>query len=339
VRAADGSGPAAPAVNQWHWAETDAVAWCEAWLRARAEGLEAKKGACAVRVTALESCTGEAYINRRKGKVIPGYELKVALTWEASEPAGVRGSVLYPYVADENAGDKHESRVTLAEGCEGDPRADEAKRHVAAELVPQLHKLLGAFEEEMAKGGPTAGGAAPPEGAGNGAGKGSGTPHHSEAKAGAPKPAAAPPKKEDPKAGKTLRMEERYFCRPGDIYEAYLDEGRVRHFTQSDCRISREAPGGEFMLFGGRVTGTNVELKEGQLIVQKWRFADWEDGVFSTVTIAISEPERGSTLVTLTQTGIPLADRFGNETVFDTTENGWKNLIWNRIRQCFGYGA
>lgn len=323
-------------MNQWHWAETDAVAWCEAWLRARVGGIEAEGALGTVRVTDLASCTGEAYINRRKGKVIPGYELKLEIRWEASEPAGVQGSVLFPYVADENSGDKHESRVTLVEACEGAERADEVKRFVAAEVVPQLNAALRDFEEAMAKGGPTVeGGAAPPNGEPKGT-SGGPAPHHSEEPA---KPSAAPKKAEPKASGKTLRMVETYFCRPRDIYEAYLDEGRVRHFTQSDCRISREAPGGDFMLFSGRVTGTNVELKEGERIVQKWRFSDWEDGVFSTVTIDIAEPERGNTRVELTQTGIPLADKFGNETVFETTENGWKNLIWGRIRQCFGYGA
>ena len=39
------------------------------------------------------------------------------------------------------------------------------------------------------------------------------------------------------------------------------------------------------------------------------------------------------------QTNVPECDKFGNETVMDTTENGWKNLIFGRIRQVFGYGA
>ena len=93
------------------------------------------------------------------------------------------------------------------------------------------------------------------------------------------------------------------------------------------------------MLFSGRVTGTNVKIEEGALVKQKWRFSDWADGVYSTVTITLAEPERGTTVVDLVQTGVPFADKFGNETVHDTVENGWMGLIWARIRMAFGYGV
>lgn len=49
-------------------------------------------------------------------------------------------------------------------------------------------------------------------------------------------------------------------------------------------------------------------------------------------------PEEGTTIVKLKQTGIPEADRFGNEDVYDNTEKGWRLQIFTRIRQVFGYG-
>ena len=51
------------------------------------------------------------------------------------------------------------------------------------------------------------------------------------------------------------------------------------------------------------------------------------------------EPERGTAVVDLVRTGVPFADKFGNETVHDTVENGWKGLIRARIRMAFGYGV
>ena len=32
-------------------------------------------------------------------------------------------------------------------------------------------------------------------------------------------------------------------------------------------------------------------------------------------------------------------DAHGNENIMEVTENGWKNLIFARIRNAFGYGA
>jgi hypothetical protein len=57
------------------------------------------------------------------------------------------------------------------------------------------------------------------------------------------------------------------------------------------------------------------------------------------VTITFREPEPGNCFVDLVQDNVPETDGFGNESVMDTTETGWKEQIFNRIRQVFGYGA
>jgi len=50
-----------------------------------------------------------------------------------------------------------------------------------------------------------------------------------------------------------------------------MDENRWKGFTHSNVRISKEVEG-EFSIFDGSVTGTNLELQEAKLIVQRWRF-------------------------------------------------------------------
>ncbi|KAJ0809163.1 putative activator of Hsp90 ATPase 1, START-like domain superfamily [Helianthus annuus] len=76
-------------------------------------------------------------------------------------------------------------------------------------------------------------------------------------------------KKEKRKEGfKTIKLTEKFSCGKG--------------FTQSNAKISKEV-GGEISFFDGSVTRTNVELQEGKLIVQKWRFGSWPDGIYSTV--------------------------------------------------------
>jgi activator of HSP90 ATPase len=62
-----------------------------------------------------------------------------------------------------------------------------------------------------------------------------------------------------------------------------MDENRWKGFTQSYARISKEV-GGEFSIFDGSVTGRNLELQEGKLIVQQWRFGNWPDGIVSKVS-------------------------------------------------------
>lgn len=144
-------------------------------------------------------------------------------------------------------------------------------------------------------------------------------------------------KKKEKKGVKSISMTERFNCRAKNLFEILMDENRWKGFTQSNARISKEV-GGEFSIFDGSVTGTNLELQEGKLIVQKWRFGSWSDGVQSTVRLVFEEPESGVTVVKLTHTDVPEEDRYGNATVVENTERGWRDLIFQRIRAVFGFG-
>ncbi|MED6130441.1 hypothetical protein PIB30_000942 [Stylosanthes scabra] len=144
-------------------------------------------------------------------------------------------------------------------------------------------------------------------------------------------------KKKKKEGFKSITMTERFNCRARDLYEILLDENRWKGFTQSNAKISKEV-GGEFMIFDGSVTGTNVELQEAKLIVQKWRFGSWPDGVHSLVKLVLEEPEPGVTVVKLTHNDVPEEDRYGNATVVENTERGWRDLIFQRIRAVFGFG-
>ena len=123
-----------------------------------------------------------------------------------------------------------------------------------------------------------------------------------------------------------------------DIYECLTDERRMKAATYSDASISRE-DGGSFSIFSGNIVGTNVKLVPGERIEQRWRFSNWEEGLFSNVTITMSESDRGNTRVSLVQTGVPEEDKFGNGNVYEQTERGWRENIFHRIRTTFGYGV
>ena len=89
----------------------------------------------------------------------------------------------------------------------------------------------------------------------------------------------------------TIKMTERFFCRPQDICDALLDGGRVMHFSRSPADV-KPAPG-PFTMFDGNIHGETLEYVPGVRIVQHWRFRNWAEGHFSTVTITFREPEPG----------------------------------------------
>uniref|UniRef100_A0A7N0TXT9 Activator of Hsp90 ATPase AHSA1-like N-terminal domain-containing protein n=1 Tax=Kalanchoe fedtschenkoi TaxID=63787 RepID=A0A7N0TXT9_KALFE len=329
-------------VHNWHWAETDCLEWSRGLLSRLLSGLTVLdgEGDLHIRTTKVDKVDGEAYVNVRKGKIIPGYEISVVVLWEgeARDAEGktllkVEGSVEIPYIADENADEDPELRFTVRDDG---PVGRRLKEAMAAKGKGLILEKVRVYVESMAKGGPAAAkdenlqvkkaAAAPTSSANNAAAA-------SNNAAEAPKKA----KKEEKKGFKSITLTEKFSCRARDLYEILMDENRWKGFTQSNAKISKEV-GGEFSIFDGSVTGKNVELQEGKLIVQKWRFGSWADGIYSTVRITLDEPSPGYTTLTLKQTDVPEEDRYGNATVVENTERGWRELIFNKIRAVFGFG-
>ena len=315
-------------VHGWHWQEKDALAWSRSRLEKLLVGLCVDD----VRTTEVLKCEGEAYVNKRKGKIIPGYEIEVEIGYASGE--GSKGKVRFPYVADENADEDPEALVLPSSDGEIDERA---KARALKGLVPEMLAAMRVFVKEMAAGGPGGEGPDPKPEAGAAA-------LDDEAVAVAPK---AAPKAAEARSDKTaplsqtnhtIKMTENFYCRPRDICECLMDVVRVQHFTQSRAS-GLNGSTGNFEMFDGNVHGETIEYDPGEKIVQKWRFRSWPDEHYSVVTITFREPEPGNCFVDLVQTNVPECDKFGNETVMDTTENGWKNLIFGRIRQVFGFGA
>ena len=118
-------------------------------------------------------------------------------------------------------------------------------------------------------------------------------------------------------------------------------------FTQAPADVDPR-PGGAYKLFGGAVDASFVSLDPAaHAITLAWRFKDWPDGATSRVVIALDEPTEGTTVATVTQTGVPVVDRHGNGGVADTVEAGWRGQVlgggceggrerWqNKAPQCF----
>ncbi|XP_009771571.1 uncharacterized protein [Nicotiana sylvestris] len=332
-------------VHNWHWAETDCLEWSRYFLTNLLSNKTLINGEnnLEIRTKNLEKLEGEAYVNIRKGKIIPGYELNLILSWEGelkeadnNSVTKIEGNVEIPYIADENADEEPEIKVNVKEDG---PIGKKLKDAFVEKGKPFVLEQVKAYVNAMANGGPAKDEAEvkklakKPTGAGN-----------VVSLAPAPAPVAVDEKakgvvkKEKKKEGfKTITMTEKFSCRAKDLFEILMDEKRWKGFTQSNARISKEV-GGEFSIFNGSVTGTNVELQEGKLIVQKWRFGSWPDGVQSTVQITFEEPGSGVTVVKLTHTDVPEEDRYGNATVVENTERGWRDFIFHRIRAVFGFG-
>jgi activator of HSP90 ATPase len=111
---------------------------------------------------------------------------------------------------------------------------------------------------------------------------------------------------------------------PARIYAALLDSRQFAAFTGRPAEISREA-GGTFSMFGGLIVGRNVELVPDVRIVQAWRPADWEPGLYSMVRFEIRARGAQATVV-LDHTGFP-------EGSFRHLNPGWYSHYWDPLRK------
>src|SRR5712691_3523796 len=85
------------------------------------------------------------------------------------------------------------------------------------------------------------------------------------------------------------------------VYEALTDAKQFNKVVQlsaavksgmvsgaTPAEISREV-GGAFSQFGGYISGRHVELVPNERLVQAWRTANWDAGVYSIVKFELTE--------------------------------------------------
>ena len=107
------------------------------------------------------------------------------------------------------------------------------------------------------------------------------------------------------------------------IYRALLDSQEFALWSGAPAKVGDEA-GAEFICFGTFITGRQVELVEGQRIVQAWRVFDWQPGHYSMVHIELQADGVATTLV-LDQDGVP-------EDVVAHVGPGWNEKYWKPLR-------
>ena len=122
----------------------------------------------------------------------------------------------------------------------------------------------------------------------------------------------------------SLHQEIDFKASPQRIYAVLLDSKQFAAFTGMPAEISREA-GGVFSMFGGLIVGRNIELVGNQRIVQAWRPANWDPGVYSLVKFEL-KGQGDQTKLILDHTGFPQ----GN---YGHLYSGWGERYWEPLKK------
>ena len=122
---------------------------------------------------------------------------------------------------------------------------------------------------------------------------------------------------------------------PARVYAALTDPRQFQEITllsaavksgmvqkPKPAEISRAA-GGEFSLFGGHISGRNIELIANERIVQAWRAGDWAAGTYSIARFELAKDGTGTRLV-FDHTGFPKGQA-------EHLAGGWKGNYWEPL--------
>ena len=111
---------------------------------------------------------------------------------------------------------------------------------------------------------------------------------------------------------------------PQRLYEAILDEKQFAAFSSMPATIDR-MPGGAFSMFGGMITGRNIELVPNRRIVQAWRSPSFDPGIYSIVHFEF-KPRAAETTLIFDHTSFPIGD-------YDHLDWGWHNHYWDPLKK------
>jgi activator of HSP90 ATPase len=133
------------------------------------------------------------------------------------------------------------------------------------------------------------------------------------------------------RTAESIHQEATFKAGPKRIYEILLDADqfqKVQLISFADnpadivarpAAISRE-PGGAFSLFGGYISGRQVELASNERIVQAWRAGSWEAGQYSIAKFRLVAQDGGTKLI-FDHTGFPPG-------LGEHLADGWKSHYW-----------
>ena len=125
---------------------------------------------------------------------------------------------------------------------------------------------------------------------------------------------------------KSIKQEKLFTTSPNKLYKFYMDEKVHSDITGKKAKIGTK-PGESFSAFNGEIKGKLLHTIKNKLIVQTWRYKNWDKTTLdSVVTITLKENEDGTTVVSLYHSNIP-------EDHLDAVKKGWTAAYWKAWKQ------
>ena len=118
-------------------------------------------------------------------------------------------------------------------------------------------------------------------------------------------------------------------ARPLVVFAAWVDGESHTRMTGGEA-TGEPAEGAEFTAWDGYISGRNIELIPGALIVQSWRTSQFDDSdPDSRLEITFEFEGEDSTRLTLTHSDVPDDQAAGYE-------SGWSDHYFGPMKRYFG---
>ena len=111
---------------------------------------------------------------------------------------------------------------------------------------------------------------------------------------------------------------------PRDIYNALTNKTMLEIWTGESAEMET-TPGTGFSLWGGSISGINLEFEENKKIVQQWFFE--EENSESIVTMKLHPHKKGTSLELL-HTNIP-------DEAYENISEGWDEDYFGALNELF----
>ncbi len=111
---------------------------------------------------------------------------------------------------------------------------------------------------------------------------------------------------------------------PHDVYNAITNKRMLEIWTGEEVVMVPE-PNTEFSLWGGSISGINLEFEDNRKIVQQWFFGEQDEP--SIVTLLL-HPDKKGTSVEVRHNNIP-------DEAYENIVEGWNDDYFGALRELF----
>jgi len=123
----------------------------------------------------------------------------------------------------------------------------------------------------------------------------------------------------------TIRQQITFDCSAKQLFSILTEANKFSQITASEAVFDLRV-GGEFSAFNGMISGRFIELEHDKRLSQRWRAANWQDGVYSLISFNLQASTEHKTTLSFEQTEYPV--EFERHLA-----QGWQERYWQPIKK------